>query len=359
MPLKKYIPAKLKYPLIALYVLGRVISRGLPSRDLKLNLAGVLPPPYSNKIIHGGKVKLIYLRERFGDSWKRFDIAYFVSSGLPFAPSIWTTIYKMFGVKIVWNQNGVAYGAWTKDVEKINSLMKPIHDADYVIYQTEFVKKCADQFLGKIRKPSSIVYNPVDTNLFKPGVMPKTLTLLAIGSHFNRERIIIPIQVLRKLHEKGVKAKLIIAGRLLWANAEEDVRKESEGLEEFIEREGPFLQRNAPQIYQKASILIHLKYLDPCPTVVLEALSSGVPVIGSASGGLPEMVSEKAGVLIPIEEGFDVLRYPTVDEVVEAVMKIKSKMKQYSKGAREYAQVKFNKEDWIKKHEQIFQNVCR
>src|SRR5204863_4802010 len=119
--------------------------------------AGVLPKTGSKKIIHGGKVKLLALRERFGDSWKHFNLAYLVSSGLPFAPSLWVKIYKFFGIKIVWNQNGVAYGAWAGEKEThINKLMEGIHLADHVVYQSEFTKESADRYLGKIHGLFSI-----------------------------------------------------------------------------------------------------------------------------------------------------------------------------------------------------------
>ena len=50
---------------------------------------------------------------------------------------------------------------------------------------------------------------------------------------------------------------------------------------------------------RRADLLLHTKYNDPCPTVVLEAMASGLPVVYSASGGVPELVGEEAGVGIP------------------------------------------------------------
>ncbi|MBI2086875.1 MAG: glycosyltransferase family 4 protein [Candidatus Zambryskibacteria bacterium] len=353
MNIKGYIPKFLKYPLITAYILYRCILRGLPKKTIALNLAGVLPSKESLKVVHGGKVKLLHLRERFGDTWKRFNLAYLVSSGLPFAPNLWIKIYKLFGVKIFWNQNGVAYRALypEKTVERINGLMRPMHKADYVIYQTEFVKRCADKYLGEFKGASSVIINPVDTKHFKPretALPDEPLMIIMSGNHFeSKERMDISVGAIRELGERGINTKLIIIGEA-----------DYEMQEEWIEKTGAFTQEEAPRLYQKAHLLLHLKYLDPCPTLVLEAMACGLPVISSASGGLPEMVDNKSGVLIPVVEDFENLHYPSAGEVASAIVKVKESYKEYSENARKQA-LKFDKEVWLDKHEEIFNHLCR
>ncbi|MEK7176074.1 MAG: glycosyltransferase family 4 protein, partial [Patescibacteria group bacterium] len=282
--MKKYIPKFIKYPLIVLYVFGRCILRGLPAKGVRLNLAGVLPPKGPKKIVHGGKVKLLHLRERFGDTWKNFNIAYFVSSGLPFAPALWMKIYKLFGIKAVWNQNGVAYPALYSEetVSRINRLLKPMHLSDHVIYQTEFTRRSADKYLGQFHGNSSVIINPVDTKKFRPANAPlaaEPLVLLMLGNHFeSKERMDVSVGALKILRGKGLNLKLIIIGRM-------DM---DYGVEEgWIEKRGAYSQEDAPALFQSAHIFLHLKCLDPCPTTVLEALASGLPVIGLDNGGMP------------------------------------------------------------------------
>ncbi len=345
-------PKLFKYPLIFIYILFRCITRGLPNNKLTLNLAGVLPVASSNKIIHGGKVKLLHLRERFGDTWKHFNVAYFVSSGLPFAPAIWLRIYKLFGIKIVWNQNGVAYPAlYSPDiVKRINELYIPMPLSDYVIYQTEFTKRCADKYLGVFSGPSSIIINPVDTRRFIPRVTPlptEPLVLIMLGNHLeSEERLLVVLQAICLLRDKGTITKLIIIGQ-----SDRNIK------EEWVEQRGAYLQKDAPELFQSAHIFIHLKYLDPCPTTVEEALSSGLPVVGCQNGGMPELVSEQAGILIPTAEDFEKLHYPSPDEVVKAIEQIRTNYQEYSRSARESA-LKFDKEIWLKRHEEIFQKIC-
>jgi len=350
--MKKYIPTFLKYPLITIYVFVRLILRGIPAKGLRLNLAGVLPPKGSRAIVHGGKVKLLSLRERFGETWTGFNIAYFASSGLPFAPAVWMRLYKLFGVKVVWNQNGVAYPAWAgKETRRINQLMDPIHLANYVIFQTEFTKKCSDKFLGTYTGPHTILINPVDTKVFKPrseSLPVEPLKIIMSGHHFeSKERLGVSLDAIRKLRAGGVDVKLIVIG-----NTQEVPS------EDWMEVSGKFTREEAPRLYQKAHILLHLKALDPCPSMVLEALASGLPVVGLNNGGMPELVSESSGILIPAEENFDKFSYPDSGEVANAIIQVRDNLGSLSRGAREQA-LKFDTEIWLKKHQEIFNKILK
>ncbi len=350
---KKYIPKFLKYPLIAIYILLRCVFRGTAKKEIALNLAGVLPTRESKEVVHGGKVKLLHLRERFGDAWRHFNIAYFGSSSLPFAPGIWIKMYKLFGVKIIWNQNGVAYPALypAGTVENINKLLMPMHLSDYVVYQTEFVKRCADKYLGKFGGPNSVIINPVDTEHFKPVETPlsqEPLTIIMLGNHFeSKERMDVSTESLRILRKKGAELKLIIIGRIQY-DIEED----------WIEKRGAYLQEDAPALMQSGHIFLHLKYMDPCPTAVLEALASGLPVVALNSGGLPEMVNGDAGILLPVVENFEKLHYPRAEDAAEAIMRIRQNLPDFSRGARRQA-LKFDKKVWLAKHAEIFNNLLK
>ena len=64
---------------------------------------------------------------------------------------------------------------------------------------------------------------------------------------------------------------------------------------------------------------LHPSILIPAHTVVIEALSCGLPVIGSASGGLPEMVAPSCGALIPVPLSWEKLITPTGEQLAAAV----------------------------------------
>src|SRR5436190_22101162 len=59
-------------------------------------------------VVHGGRVKLLHLGEEFPEA-ADFDLLYLVSSAPPKFALELVTWAKTRGVKLVWNQNGVAY----------------------------------------------------------------------------------------------------------------------------------------------------------------------------------------------------------------------------------------------------------
>ncbi|MBP1993967.1 glycosyltransferase family 4 protein [Paenibacillus eucommiae] len=59
------------------------------------------------------------------------------------------------------------------------------------------------------------------------------------------------------------------------------------------------LRRDVPELLQQADILILPSVYDIFPTVILEAMSMGLPVIATDVGGVPEMVRPDTGMLIP------------------------------------------------------------
>ena len=57
-------------------------------------------------------------------------------------------------------------------------------------------------------------------------------------------------------------------------------------------------QRELAEMYADADVLINTTYEDNFPTVNLEALACGTPVITYRTGGSPEAIDEKTGVVV-------------------------------------------------------------
>ena len=53
-----------------------------------------------------------------------------------------------------------------------------------------------------------------------------------------------------------------------------------------------------------------MTYKDNCPTAVLEAMSSGLPIIYSASGGIPELVDNNSGIGLEVESSWSEIKTP-------------------------------------------------
>ena len=136
----------------------------VPDKGIYLNCAGQSQPD-AGGIIHGGRVKLIHLVQKYPEKKLLTNILYLVSSAVPKHAEVLIRYLKGKGAKLVWNQNGVAYPAWAgDDYEATNArLARLLHMADYVIYQSDFCRLSADRYLGVSNVPHKVLYNPVDT----------------------------------------------------------------------------------------------------------------------------------------------------------------------------------------------------
>jgi len=326
-----------------------------------LSFGGVLE---RREFLHGGAIKLLHLREAFPSSAEEFNILYLVSSAQPpFARDLWE-ICRRRGIKFVWNQNGVAYRGWAgAEAERFNGPMRWLRDrADHVVYQSGFCRTASEEFLGPADRPASVLFNPVDLEKFSPAPEPfpvAPLRLLSLGTHSYPDRVLSAVQCLSVLRKDGIDATLTVAGKMEWPGAVDRVRAEIQrlGLENEIRLLPAFTQDEAVALYRSHHIVLHPKYLDPCPTVVIESLACGLPVVGSASGGLPEMVPADCGALIPVPLVWDRMITPPAADWAAAVKKVIPHLSEFSRAARLHAVQHFRADSWIAEHRRIFENL--
>ena len=57
-------------------------------------------------------------------------------------------------------------------------------------------------------------------------------------------------------------------------------------------------QQELAEYYSMADVYVNLTYLDTFPTVNLEALACGTPVITYRTGGSPEAIDESTGIVV-------------------------------------------------------------
>lgn len=333
------------------------------SQGLCVGFGGVLD---DGRPVHGGAVKLLALREGFECDEREFSILYAVSSSPPrFAEPLFKRCRER-GIRIVWNQNGVGYPAWAgRESERFNRPMRRLRaGADFVVHQSRFCEESARRFLGPCDAPSEILFNPVDTVRFQPrdgGMRGGPLRLLCAGTHGTRDRVLNALEALVLLRKRGLEAMMTVAGSFQWKNGEGDFQRMIQDLEleKCVRRLAKFSQSDAPGMYQEHDILVHPKYMDPCPTVVLEALACGLPVAGSTSGGMPEMVDESCGVLVPAPMDWNERRTPGGAELAGAIEEIHANLESMSAAARRMAVERFSVQPWVEAHRRIFTNLLR
>jgi glycosyltransferase involved in cell wall biosynthesis len=346
--------------------------RDLESGDFRLaeggpalNFGAALPSE-GGALLHGGKVKLAHLNRAFPESRESWNILYLVSSAIQRHALELVDFARSRGVKFVWNQNGVGFPGWAGgEAEDFNGPMRKLRSrADFIVYQSRFCQESADRFLGPAKAGHAILFNPVDLAMFRPAVSPpdqKTWRLLAAGTHMESERVTRAIETLEELRRRGHAAELTIAGRFRWRHADEEIADaiERANVMEWTHLRPAYSQAEAVAMLHGSHLLLHLKYHDPCPTAVIEAMACGVPVIGSHSGGLPELLGAEGGELLDVAQSWDKRFYPGASELADAVEKIMAAWQTRSSAARVRAEAHFDHQAWVQRHREIFEKALK
>lgn len=332
----------------------------VPSEGIHLSY-GDVHPRAAEGTMRGGRVKLLHLQEAFPANDRCFNILYLVSSAQPRFGEELARWAKARGVRMIWNQNGVAYPAWAgRSYRRVNARMRAMMEqADYIIYQSEFCRESADRYLGRALAPSEVLYNCVDTERFRPAeeALPtEPWVLLIAGTHQQPERVLSALETAAILKRRNRRVRLIVAGLLDWVRGEDEVRLwiQRLGIGGEVELAGQYTQEDAPGLCRRAHILLHPKYKDPSPTVPIEAMACGVPVVGSRSGGMPELVGEDGGILVEVPESWEEMHAPDAERMADAVAEIMGDWWAWRARARKRVEGRYGKERWVSRHAAIF-----
>src|SRR5215210_3093414 len=307
--------------------------------------------PAAGEPVAGGWAKFQRLANRFPNSPTDFTVLYLGSTWLPRDLGLLLRYARRRDIPIVLNQDGVAYPGWAgSQTEELNRpLRQALLAADHVLYQSRFSKESADRFLGEPRGSWEVLYNAVDVQHFVPPPRPPSggLVLLLGGDQTQPYRLDLALRTLGHLPE----ARLIVTGRLV--SDPEPLPREL-GSADRVEFTGRYAQRDAPELMGRADMLLHTKVKDPCPSLVIEAMACGLPVVYPASGGTVELVGEEAGIGVPHPGGWERDEPPAPEELADAVTRVMANRETYAAAARRRAVERFALQPWLDRHAALF-----
>jgi glycosyltransferase involved in cell wall biosynthesis len=325
--------------------------------------------PRADEPTFGGIVKFQRIQDVFPNDPLHFNVLYMVSSRMAddWRQLLW--LARQRRARVVWNQNGVAYAGWYgPGWQAVNRpIARMLHAADFVFYQSRFCKLSADRFLGERRGRGEILYNAVDTDVFTPAAADpdrSRLVILLGGTQYQRYRLEAALQTVAILRRRDCAVHLLVSGALNWPPDHGDDPQRAAhrlvtdlGLTSCVTFLGPYAQHDAPAILRRAHLLLHTKYNDPCPGVVVEAMACGLPVVYSRSGGVPELVGEDAGVGIPTALDWEHDQPPPADALADAVLQVAAHRADFAAAARRRAVERFDLRPWVQRHREVFEEL--
>ncbi len=100
-------------------------------------------------------------------------------------------------------------------------------------------------------------------------------------------------------------------------------------------------------MYSSADVLVNTTYADNFPTVNIEALACGTPVITYETGGSPEAIDDKTGIVVPQGD---------ITALVSAIIEMRNNPFS-SSNCRDRAEKMFNKEKCFEKYIELYNSL--
>lgn len=153
-----------------------------------------------------------------------------------------------------------------------------------------------EYYFGK--KPGSVVHNAVDTALFFPGeFVERPFTFIHVSELTENKNPTGIIHAFNRLRPAFPDIRLIVVGSLIHQAALSKQRDELSG--RGIRLVGELAYAGVAEQLQHADCLVLFSYMENAPCVIGEALCSGLQVIASDVGGVPELIDPSCSILIP------------------------------------------------------------
>lgn len=182
-----------------------------------------------------------------------------------------------------------------------------VRSADLVVCTSDFVRS---QLMGLVDQD----YWPrlrtarcgIDTRQYHPregsrnGDLAEPVTILNVAGMSRRKGHELLLDALADLRDRGIPFRAVLVG-----DGEERPRLERHAAElgltgAQVHFAGALGQGAVPAEYRKADIFALPSYAEGVPTVLMEAMASGLPVVGTHVMGVPELIEHnRSGLLIP------------------------------------------------------------
>ena len=248
---------------------------------------------------------------------------------------VWLLKMKIKGIPIIYRLDGINWLhrkkkiGWKKylmaEYRNMNNKLIHAYFANFIIYQSEFVKEWWNISGWYFQNSYSIIHNGIDLNVFTPLNSNLKVRLVCLEGTIDYSPYAVELlNNLRLLLPKKVPMELY--GRF-------ENRAFQKYLDPKIHYLGQVPRNKVQQVFQKA-IYLSLDIHPACPNTVIEALACGAPVVAFDTGSLKELVPPEAGIIVPYGSDPWQLAYPDDKALCNAILQVYRDWNKFSKAAR-------------------------
>ena len=212
------------------------------------------------------------------------------------------------------------------------------------------VVPCSDWMAGFVKqsflkdKRIEVIKNGIDLNVFQPAESDikknnHKLDILAVSSVWTEDKGFNDIIRLRFLLPSEYHITMV-------GLSAEQRKLLPEGIRGILRTENV---QEMVKLYSDSSVLINPTYADTFPSINLEALACGTPVVTYKTGGSPETIDDKTGIVV--EQG-------DIEAMAEAIKTIsKGDRSQYAVDCRKRAELFFDKDKCFEKYVRLYNQL--
>ncbi|SET90696.1 N-acetyl-alpha-D-glucosaminyl L-malate synthase BshA [Salinibacillus kushneri] len=260
-------------------------------------------------------------------------------------------------VKIVTTLHGTDITVLGVDLSLKNIIRYGIEESDCVTTVSESLKKQTEEIVS-VKKDMNVIYNFVDEREYKENTDMKLKEDLGIKDY---EKVVIHISNFRKVKRvpdvirvfanivKEMPSKLLLIGDGPDYVTVRELVKEL-GIEDDVIFLGK--QENVAELLSIADLKLLLSEKESFGLVLLEAMASGVPCIGTNTGGMPEVIKDS-------ETGY-ICQVTDVDMISQKAVKLLSDQdlwRQFSKASLMRVQCEFSSRRIVEQYEQLYHEL--
>lgn len=200
-------------------------------------------------------------------------------------------------------------------------------------------------------RPIQVIHNGIDINTFSPqkmdvrkylGIQENKKIILGVAALWDRRKGLTDFYELSKRLSVEEYA-IVIVGRLI----DKRVFMEDGCQMVFVDRTQNVSE--LAQLYSSATVFVNPTYQDNFPTTNLESIACGTPVITYNTGGSPEAIDEKTGIVV--EQG-------NVDAIAEAIYKLND-YPLFSEDCRKRAEDYFDNKKCFVKYMELYEKLIQ
>ncbi len=198
----------------------------------------------------------------------------------------------------------------------------------------------------------TVIYNGIEPAKRKVTIFKtKEIVLGTVGTLNYQKGIQYLIQAMPEIIREYPKAKLVIIGEGYYKSSLKRLVKKLK-LENFITFKG--FVKEVEEELTNFDIYVQPSLSESFGLAIVQAMSLGLPVVATNTGGIPEVVTEgKSGILVELGKP------EALADGILTLLRDHEKARNMGKLAAEDAKIKFNLNDMVKEVEKVYEKIAQ